>query len=458
MEAILAILTVLTVLAIICISIKYRGRKTSKPKSYVIISDQTNCPNLDKLKELIGVYVGIKRNIIISDPKFTNDNAGRAQIHEHCRTLNITSETNSVSGSPDKIIIITLRPISQSKTGLTERELNVFVRLAKLPIDQKLLCNEDLFLDRLDALDEFYLEQECKKSGPDKSPKKMFQLFLDIKAQYDNKLMAYIEGVRNAAIQSITGTDEYKRMTSERMTRGKQEKRDTEKRDIEVKSRTHVVNPYQIRLDDYWGISLDIIKANYSVLKKFHPEVIGNTEQWSDFISQFTDSEFLINSKIFRQEIMGKTNNKRVSALQKQVVREIVTKLAENDIIMDGPISNDEIITSSNKGNVIDLARKIKTLIDETDYADIWRIDIFCVRPIMIVQKRKFSPFIRKTMIDNDGSIDDESNFVMDFRYVPKIYWFQIMKQYCKKPLNDYDLTMSDDYGNFYVLPYPLMV
>ena len=403
---------------------------------------------------MIGVYVKIDRNIIISDPKFTNDNETRAQIHEHCRTLNITSDTNSPSGSPDKIIIITLKPRAQSKTGLTERELDVFVRLTKLPIDQKLLCHEDLFLDRLDALDEFYMEQECKKSGPNKSPKKMFQLFLDLKAQHDNKLLAYIEGVRSAAIQSMTGTDDYKRMTSDNRAKGK-----TERRSDEFKAgRTHVANPYQIRSDDYWGISLDIIKANYSILRKFHPEIIGNANTWDNFISQFTDSEFLINSKMFRQEIMGKTNSKKIAALQRQVVAEIVTLIGEDGITIDGPISNDEIITSSTKKDVVALARQIEALIDDTEYADIWRIDIFCVRPIMLVQKRKFSPFIRRTMIDNDGSLDDDGNFVVDFRYVPKMYWFQIMKQYCKKPLNEYDLTMSDDYGNFYVLPYPLMV
>jgi hypothetical protein len=61
-------------------------------------------------------------------------------------------------------------------------------------------------------------------------------------------------------------------------------------------------------------------------------------------------------------------------------------------------------------------------------------------------------------MIDYYGSIDNGDNFVVDFKYVPKMYWFQIMKHYCRKPINNYDLTMSDDYGNFYVLPYPIVI
>jgi hypothetical protein len=307
-------------------------------------------------------------------------------------------------------------------------------------------------LDRLGALDEFYLEQEAKKSGPSQSPKKMFQAFLDLKKKHGNKLISYLEEVRRMAISSMTSTDEYKRITSDR-SKGKQEKRDNAKA-----TRTNVVNPYQIRSDDYWGISLDIKKANYSVIRKFHPEIIGNTDTWANFISQFTDSEFLINSKIFRQEIMGKTNNKRIVNLQRQVVSEIVTLLEDNGISIDGPISNDEIITSSTRKDVIALAKRIRDLIDQTNYGDIWRIDVFYVRPIMLVQKRKFSPFIRRIMIDYYGSIDNGDNFVVDFKYVPKMYWFQIMKHYCRKPINNYDLTMSDDYGNFYVLPYPIVI
>lgn len=66
---------------------------------------------------------------------------------------------------------------------------------------------------------------------------------------------------------------------------------------------------YQPNHDRRWFISLDLKQSNFSVLKFFVSHILQNKDAihqtWEGFLSQFTNSEFLISSKPFRGIIFG---------------------------------------------------------------------------------------------------------------------------------------------------------
>ena len=92
-------------------------------------------------------------------------------------------------------------------------------------------------------------------------------------------------------------------------------------------------------------ISIDLSKANYYTMRFFNKNLVDNTNNYSDFISQFTDLQHIIESKYIRQVIFGNCNPKRQVTIEKYMMNFVMEILLKHmDIKYIQTFSDDEIV------------------------------------------------------------------------------------------------------------------
>lgn len=86
-------------------------------------------------------------------------------------------------------------------------------------------------------------------------------------------------------------------------------------------------------------ISIDLRKANFQALKYFdHDNIYGDT--YEDLVGQFTDLDYIKNSKYFRQVVFGQLNPSR-----QQTVEKFLTYKVLNYLMLYYGITADDIVT-----------------------------------------------------------------------------------------------------------------
>lgn len=92
-------------------------------------------------------------------------------------------------------------------------------------------------------------------------------------------------------------------------------------------------------------LSIDMKKANFTVLKHYNKNIVKNQDTYEDFIKQFTDIDYFTRSKYIRQVIFGNVNPKRQLTysqfLMDKVLSEMLTVLPKEKVIS---FLSDEII------------------------------------------------------------------------------------------------------------------
>ena len=131
-------------------------------------------------------------------------------------------------------------------------------------------------------------------------------------------------------------------------------------------------------------LSIDLKKANFQTMKHISSSMVNNRATYEDFIGDYTDLDYIKNSKYTRQVVFGKLNPKRQITCEKFFTNEI-RKLIETEIYaMSGKIvsmSNDELvyeITTPEKINdrlIQKLVEKIKSITDFTVHVDLFKLN-----------------------------------------------------------------------------------
>ena len=128
---------------------------------------------------------------------------------------------------------------------------------------------------------------------------------------------------------------------------------------VKIKSENHFL--HDIKNQDIYiqpnidkcFVSIDLVKANFQVLKKAFLKEDYGVESYKDLIQRSCKKEYserfvryILGSKYFRQVIFGNTNPKRQQALQKKVMNDIVGYLLNNDFNKEEFISKtaDEVL------------------------------------------------------------------------------------------------------------------
>lgn len=107
-------------------------------------------------------------------------------------------------------------------------------------------------------------------------------------------------------------------------------------------------------------ISLDMVKANFSALHYWSPDIFNGCQTWESFMQQYTDSSHIIHSKYIRQVIMGACNPKKQIKYEHHLMNDLAKYIAhrlDKDLeIMS--LGEDEILirVSSNSGKTNNIA------------------------------------------------------------------------------------------------------
>ena len=233
----------------------------------------------------------------------------------------------------------------------------------------------------------------------------------------ESELFTYSDNLHKHVIEDIRSKDEFLKFNSVDMPQ-------IPKRDFEVSKRS----PYHIDFEGYELISIDLVKANYQVLKNFDPVIVNSTSNYLEFISGFTPHKYFQESKQIRQIIFGNLNPKRQQAFQKRCMEDILETLhgARKDFTFHGLTSDEVFVYVENQFSQL-ILEEIKELVKPLEL-DL-RIELF--RVVSLGRKCFVKEFLNEQ--NQIGKIE--------FKGVPGHLFAQAYKAYHKLPLNDKDMT-----------------
>ena len=324
----------------------------------------------------------------------------RAIIHEHCEKLGLFTMSKKINLG--KNIIVSKDKFSVT---ITNDHVIFFVKQMHLPISY---CTVDTIEYYLTVLDPYF--DNCSKKY------KMFiaELFNGFDASH------FLIKISRKAIDYIKSHSEYQTLINSTLNLklGSRKK-------MELYQTSHVGKRF---------VSLDVIKGNFTVLKLRCPGIFKGS--WEDFISQFTESQFIRTTKRIREVIFGDLKfSKLANSLQEHEINELYEYLLGLKDVIDKMtlISKvgDEMIFELND----DLKNESLTNVMSAYSKQIFHVRIFTLRQFEGV------PYFYKEYLD--GTIEP--------RKVQKKYMMQVIKHYENKPIEELDLTSMDDDGFPYV-------
>jgi hypothetical protein len=438
--------------------------------------DQT----ISKIDIICTDFPGQNFVVLLVCPQIVKDNELRKQIHAFCNEKSLTSQTIRPSGRGIFIKITNQNP--EIYMGLTKPELEMFLKYHKVSIQQKLLDHPEVFAAQFEKLQQFHDERNagCGKSGPID----MLNLMIECKMYLQNNedcestsLMQYIQSIENKIILQIVESDGYKLFNAQR-----EERKNKNDRRNKISQKMTGINPYVIGETELF-ISLDIIKANFSVLYEFDQRngntIFNGCLTWEDFVRTFTPCKFLIKSKHFRQVVIGKTNPGRIQRHQKKILNDLFSELMENGIIDEnlqqvkgngqstvqaGNSNSDEIIIRVTWKNAKEICQKIYDIISKSDMPNIWRIEIFKVDPVYAIPTSNFHPFHRRTFIDwntfdhycilSDENYPDLLNSMTtsNIQCGHNKYTCRVVNEIMGLDPTEHDSSIVDEFGTLYVI------
>lgn len=194
-------------------------------------------------------------------------------------------------------------------------------------------------------------------------------------------------------------------------------------------------------------ISLDMKKANFSALRFYNEEIFGFAATWEEFISKFTNSKHIIQSKYIRQVIMGACNPKRQIQQEKMIMfmllNDVVTQLKLNQA--NDRCSDIEAMLSYIKDFEIYSLGEDEIIIEVTGAKDLSHY-LEVIKGI--VSNTQYRDFIRVTAFNLEKlqGIDGWVKHIIpgeqiEFKCLNAEIYHQIVKHWTKQPITDDDLV-----------------
>jgi len=185
--------------------------------------------------------------------------------------------------------------------------------------------------------------------------------------------------------------------------------------------------------------SLDIIKANYNCMKFHNKQMVLDTDSWDELVRKFTDIDYFVQAKYFRQIVFGKLNTKRISLIQKYLLNELYKKI--KDLVkVKGRVGTDELFVTTTPETWEQDYALLKKLVGELpeNMRDIWRITPFSLEPL-----GNSDVFIVKDLVDE----------TIEIKQVDKDIYIQAYKYFKKLPLEKNDLKAMKNltYGDMMI-------
>lgn len=358
----------------------------------------------------------------------------RALIYDFVRSAypELDVESLLVNGMLEKKIIITPKHIrktdeSVSKfcayTHMTAESINIFSGYAKVPIPT---TDPAYFNYYMTILDKYFgcIEKQ-----------RLFELYVGSRklGEIKNEIGVLLKMI----VSHIRSHEEY--VDFSKVPR----ERPMDHDGSELLTRNKMYN--RTRANKFF-LSIDIRSANYSVLREFCPSM--SKMSWRKFMSNFTDSEFIIQSKQFREIVFGELGNKAVLKLALSFIKHVRTmQLEKYPEIQKVFCSEDEIVYEVDHDFDVESFTKsvndLDTQIAPTKVAtasEIYRVEMY-----KLIQIGQLDYYVREF---TDGR--------KDFKNVPKKFIMQCIKYYEKSEIIDLDRKFTDDSGMIATYDLPL--
>lgn len=244
------------------------------------------------------------------------------------------------------------------------------------------------------------------------------------------KWMEYTRSIQDKVISDILETPEYKKFN---------EDKELEK----ILSET----PGEMRGNIYSGgkrgktfLSVDLRKANFQAFHWYDPKIVLGEDTWEKFLGHYTTLQSFISSKNLRQVILGKTNQSRLTRVEKYLtwkITELVSPLLPENSTLISRMTDEaiwelpEYYTPTGK-----VEEKLKSLIKDSLGVDV-KVEVFRIDMI-----QRFSHSGESIL----GFIKDfayPSGKISELKGTPKMYYPQIYKAWKGLDLNStYDLVI----------------
>lgn len=89
-------------------------------------------------------------------------------------------------------------------------------------------------------------------------------------------------------------------------------------------------------------LSIDIVSANFTALWYYDPSILKHKDTWHRFLATFTDCEYILKSKSFRQKVFHLIETDKLKYMEKSIINTVIE--AVGDLLEGVPYvtNNDE--------------------------------------------------------------------------------------------------------------------
>jgi phage baseplate assembly protein W len=184
-----------------------------------------------------------------------------------------------------------------------------------------------------------YFEARIELLETDFQAKTKYENLLElIKNDFNNNPKAFLEAyatVRNNIIIAISHSDAFKSFNTDKTI---------------LKGFEPIIGKKSLYTQEQDGglfISLDMKKANFQALKYYDPNIVLNSQTYEELIAQFTNLDYIKESKYTRQVIFGKLNPQRTINVEQKITNELgknLNKYIDLTNLELFSINNDELL------------------------------------------------------------------------------------------------------------------
>lgn len=250
-----------------------------------------------------------------------------------------------------------------------------------------------------------------------------FEKIVYEKMDGESNFLDYYDKVRNDAIESIKNSEGYKKFNTDNFNK------------YALTNQYPTKEIYNINNIGKYFISIDMKKANFNSLRHYDASIFNNKKSWEDFLKQFTDENYIIESKNIRQAILGKCNSGRLETYEKYLMdilyKDICTLF--NDLALKS-FNKDELIFEIKN---VEEYENLKDSLEEklSNFKIPTTVEVFNLAGIED-QKKKIQGYIKEFI---DGTYE--------FKAINGLILNIAQKTYNNEKILDEDLIFENEYG-----------
>lgn len=194
------------------------------------------------------------------------------------------------------------------------------------------------------------------------------------------------------------------------------------KKDIKSKLPKRFGSVYTQEGDNKLFVSLDIIAANFTAVKKYNYEIF-NVNTWSELMN--TGYPIIDENKHLRQTILGKLNSKKFAILYGTITADLLKSISIlNSKIVS--IQMDEIIFETSVELIQEQFESVKAIVEKLGMGQDVRVTAF-----RLIKLPTHKPYFVKEFLDPESL----QIIKIDFKCIPSHHMAQCIKKYLGEPI-----------------------